>query len=166
MEIRRSVRVPASADAVFAWVDDLAVYPRWMGLVHRVEPERVEPESPEAGPAWDVELQAKVGPLARSKRLRMVRTVRDAPHEVVFERAELDGRAHSPWVLRATLTPVAEIGDTSRTGAATDLTMELHYGGSLWSGAVLGRVLDEQVRRGSEALIDAVGAGSPPPADH
>ena len=40
---------------------------------------------------WDVELRARLGPLARSKRLRMVRTVRDADtFTATFER-ELRG---------------------------------------------------------------------------
>ncbi len=39
-------------------------------------------------------------PWRRSKRLRMVRTRHEAPHQVTFERREVDGRSHSPWVLR------------------------------------------------------------------
>jgi hypothetical protein len=100
--------------------------------------------------AWDVELRAQVGPFARSKRLRMVRTEHDVPHRVTFERSELDERSHSVWVLRATIDPAPE--------GQTGLTMELHYGGGLWTGAVLGRVLDDEVRRGSETLTQLVSA--------
>ncbi len=160
MEIRRSIRVPCSPDLLFAWVDDLAVYPRWMRLVHDVER---EPTAAGELPAWNVELQAQVGPFARSKRLRMVRSVHDRPTEVVFDRAEVDGRRHSPWVLRATLGGVdggdhVDAGRDPGDGGMTELTMELHYGGNLWTGAVLQRVLDDEVRLGSEALIDAVSA--------
>lgn len=152
MEIRRSIRVPCAPERLFGWVDDLDVYPRWMRLVHDVD--RDEP-SADGRPAWNVELQARVGPFARSKRLRMVRSVHDRPREVVFERAEVDDRQHSPWVLRATLAPLT--GDEPAANE-TELTMELHYGGGLWTGAVLQRVLDDEVRRGSDALIDAVSA--------
>ncbi len=122
-------------------VDDLDDYPAWMPLVHDVE--RLEGEPP----AWSVELRAQVGPFARSKRLRMVRTEFDADRCVVFERVEQDGRDHSPWILRAEL---------HRHGPATELTMHLTYGGSLWGGPILERVLDDQVRRGSERLLELV----------
>ncbi|NND73661.1 MAG: SRPBCC family protein [Ilumatobacter sp.] len=151
MEIRRSVRVPCSAERLFSWVDDLAVYPTWMRLVHDVEAVAVADGEP---PAWNVELRAQVGPLARSKRLRMARTVHVPPRESVFERAEVDGRRHSPWVLRATVVDVDDEADD----ASTELTMELRYGGSLWTGALLQRVLDEEVRLGSDALVEAVSA--------
>lgn len=142
MEISRSLQAPCSAERLFSWVEDLALYPQWIPLVHAVEvTDEVEGDP---GPAWNVELQAQVGPFARSKRLRMVRSVHRAPDEVLFERSEIDGRSHSPWVLRAAI----ERGPDGSSG----LTMELHYGGGLWSGAVLQRVLDDEVRRGTDGL--------------
>ena len=36
---------------------------------------------------------------------------------------------------------------------AARLTMTLTYGGSLWTGAVLQRVLDDEVTKGSNALL-------------
>ena len=147
MKIRRSLAAPCGPDRLFAWVEDLAVYPQWMRLVHHVGPVT----EAEGLPAWQVELRAEVGPFARSKALRMVRTEHDEPHRVTFERSELDGRQHSPWTLRATVDGEAGSGVDEST-----LTMELRYGGSLWSGAVLQRVLDDAVRRGSERLLGLV----------
>ncbi|MGI9645299.1 MAG: SRPBCC family protein [Ilumatobacteraceae bacterium] len=145
MEVERRLVAPRSAADVFPYVDDLGVYPTWMRLAHEVE-------AVESGPgedlAWDVEIRAQVGPLARSKRLRMVRTLHDRPASVAFERAETDGRTHAPWTLRADLVPVD--GDD----ASTELVMTLRYGGNLWTGAVLERVLDDQVRLGSERLLE------------
>jgi hypothetical protein len=66
---------------------------------------------------------------------------------VVFERVEVDGRHHSPWVLESVLEP---------TGDGVELVMTLSYGGSLWSGVVLERVLDDHVERGAEALAALV----------
>jgi hypothetical protein len=141
MRIDRAVVLSAPADAAFAMVDDLARYPQWMELVHEV----VEETPTERGErVWSVELRAQVGPLARSKRLRMVRTRHEPPQRVVFERAEIDGRAHSPWVLESTLVPVGD--------GVVRLAMVLRYGGSLWTGAVLERVLDDHVERGAAAL--------------
>ena len=154
MEIERRLVVPAPADEVFALVDRLPAYLGWMGLVHEVI--ELEPDSTGAEgvprPAWDVELRARVGPLARSKRLRMVRTVHDPVRAAVFERQEVDGRAHAPWVLTALVEPMSQ--------PSVELTMRLAYGGSLWTGAVLQRVLDDEIRSGSENLLALV-AGSP-----
>ena len=149
MEIRRSLVAACTPGDMFSWVEDLARYPEWMRMVHGVTPDTSG--GPEEALAWDVELRAQVGPFARSKRLRMVRTEHDVPHRVTFERSELDERSHSVWVLRATVDPTPQ-GKTSQTG----LTMELNYGGGLWTGAVLGRVLDDEVRRGSETLRQLV----------
>jgi hypothetical protein len=146
MEIERHAAVPCAPERAFALVDDLSEYPAWMDLVHAVD----ELSSSDQRRTWEVELQAQVGPFARSKRLRMVRTVHDPPHRVVFERAEVDGRRHSPWVLAATLVP--RPSGPNHDLATTVITMTLTYGGNLWTGAVLQRVLDDHVERGANSL--------------
>ena len=161
MEIERRLVVPAPADEVFALVDRLPAYLGWMGLVHEVielEPDSTGPEGV-SRPAWDVELRARVGPLARSKRLRMVRTVHDPVRAAVFERQEVDGRSHAPWVLTALVEPLSQ-PSVEMSQPSVELTMRLAYGGSLWTGAVLQRVLDDEIRSGSEHLLALV-AGTP-----
>ncbi len=149
MYIRRELAAPCDSARLFAWVEDLDQYPQWMTLVHSIQ--RVD--QPAATPAWNVELRAHVGPFARSKVLRMERTEHVAPTTVpgcaTFQRSEVDGREHSPWTLRATVA-------AGPTDATSHLTMELEYGGSLWGGAVLQRVLDDSVRRASERLVELV----------
>src|SRR4249919_1712274 len=136
MDITASLEAPCTAAELFELVDDLATYPQWNGLVHSAVPE------PGNDATWDVQLRARLGPLARSKRLRMVRTVRDTQKfAVTFERDQADGRNHSPWVLEATIV--------EESGVST-LTMHLHYGGSLWTGGVLEKVLAEQITSGRE----------------
>jgi hypothetical protein len=142
MDITASLEAPCSAEQLFELVDDLSTYPQWNGLVHSAI------EEPGDDPVWDVELRARLGPLARSKRLRMVRTIRDAEtFSVTFERDQADGRNHSPWVLA--------VGIDERAGLST-LTMHLHYGGSLWTGGALERVLAEQITSGRERLLELV----------
>jgi hypothetical protein len=78
----------------------------------------------------------------------MVQTVADEPAVAVFERAELDGREHSAWVLRAEVEGAA--------GGGSRLTMRLHYGGSLF-GPVLERLLGDTIERSRPrflALLD------------
>lgn len=141
MRIDRSVALAASAESAFSMVDDLGRYPRWMDLVYDVA-ELAPTSSGER--VWDVELRAQVGPFARSKRLRMARTVHEPSHRVVFERSEVDGRHHSAWILESTVEPGDDL--------SVQLTMSLTYGGNLWAGAVLERVLDDHVDRGAAAL--------------
>lgn len=142
MDITASLEAPCTADQLFELVDDLSTYPQWNGLVHSAVAE------PGDDPVWDVQLRARLGPLARSKRLRMARTVRDVhAHAVVFERNQADGRNHSPWVLSAAIV--------EHDGLST-LTMHLHYGGSLWTGGALERVLAEQITSGRERLLELV----------
>jgi hypothetical protein len=127
--VRRTIvaELMQSPAAVFAVVADLSTYPEWMGLVHRVEPAGED--------AWLVTLRAKVGPLARSKKLRMRRAVHQLDEVVRFERDELDGREHSAWALDARVEAV---------GAGSVVTVELSYDGGLWSGP-LELVLASQV---------------------
>ncbi|MFM7897431.1 MAG: hypothetical protein ACKO97_00490, partial [Actinomycetota bacterium] len=89
MDIEATLRTAAQPSAVVARVAELDRYPEWMSLVHSAT--RIA-EMPE--PTWDVELRAKVGPFARSKRLRMVRSqfVEGETTNIVFERRETDGR--------------------------------------------------------------------------
>jgi hypothetical protein len=142
------VSLGAAPGAVLAVVRDLTTYGGWLDLVQRAVP--IEAIDGDPGPAWDVELRAKVGPLARSKRLRMVR-VQDDATTARFERRDADGRQHSPWVLTADVAPGADGGST--------LTMRLHYGGGLY-GPVLDKVLADAVARGRSRLPQVVAGGA------
>jgi hypothetical protein len=137
----------ASPAALWAQIATLDRYPAWMRLVHRVTPLPPDP----AGPAWWVELRARVGPFTRSKQLRMVRT-RCVDDELVrFERIEHDERDHAEWILQ---------GEVAAADGSTELTMHLEYTGELWSMSVLGRILDEEVRRATGELSQLL-SGTP-----
>jgi Polyketide cyclase / dehydrase and lipid transport len=129
----------AGAPELFEQVATLDRYPAWMKLVHRVEP--MEPD--EGRPAWRVELRARIGPFARSKQLRMVRTAFEPDHHARFERVQDDHRDHAEWILSATVDEA--------DGGAT-LTTELTYSGKFWGSGALQRALDDEIRRGKTAL--------------
>lgn len=148
MRISESVVVPAPPSTVFAHVADLTAYPAWLGLVHTAD---ALPLSAGERPAWSVELRARVGVFARSKQLRMERSELVADRLVVFERAEVDDRRHARWALRAELEPVDE--------RSTRLTMHLAYDGALWTGGLLERVLEDEIRRGRVGLVRLVNDG-------
>lgn len=145
MKVDASLDVDAPVERVRPHVEDLSRYPAWMPLVHVVEIDDSVPEET----AWRVELRAKVGVFARSKRLRMVRITNDAAR-VVFERHENDARRHSPWTLTVAVSP---------DGGGSRVDVRLEYGGSLWTGGVLDRVLASQIEAGKSGLARVVSEG-------
>lgn len=150
--MQRAFSAPTGADQaeLYRVVSDLATYPEWLELVDRVEPEPVGDGDGDGEPAYLVTLRARIGPLARSKRLRMVRTVADG-RRVRFERRELDGRDHSAWVLSA------EVGPRDDEPHRSEVTVDLRYDGSLWSG-LLDAVLQSAADDASERLQSYVAA--------
>lgn len=144
MDLTATLDAACSPEALFGWVGSLDTYDEWLEIVPRTE--AAPPADGDPGPAWFVTLRGRLGPLARSKRLRMVRTEHRVPHFASFERRETDGRDHAPWVLRATVH-----GDET----SSTLTMDLHYGGSLWV-PLLDRLLSGEIessRRRLRALV-------------
>ena len=144
MDVTATVEAPVGVEKLFAAVADLTTYPQWLGIVHQVTAEASGTGEPSA---WLVELRGKVGPFARSKRLRMVQSTCESPNIVKFERRETDGRKHSPWVL------TAQVGATS---IGSVLTVDLHYGGTLFTGGVLERLLADQITRGQQRLLQTL----------
>ena len=138
MDIRVDVNLPCSAKELLPFIDDLAQYPSWMGLVHTVVPE--------GEGVWQVELRGKIGPFARSKRLRMIQVETPEPHHIRFERQENDGRSHSDWVLDAQVTEV---------GSASTLNMTLRYSGRLFS-SVVERALHDEIEASKQRLRELV----------
>lgn len=130
--MERAFSAPTGADQaeLYGVVSDLSTYPDWLELVDRVEVDPTGDPDPDQ-PAHLVTLRARIGPFARSKRLRMVRTVADGSR-VRFERRELDGRDHSAWVLSA------EVGPRHDEPYRSEVTIDLRYEGSLWSGLLDG----------------------------
>jgi hypothetical protein len=147
MDVTASLDAPCPPAELRRWVDDLERYPAWLSIVPRAdrEPTAGGGQEAEATPAWAVELRATFGPLARSKRLRMVRTVDDVDH-LRFERSELDGKQHSPWVLDAKV---------EGTATGSRLVMALHYGGS-FGGGLIERLLRDEIEASKPRLLSLV----------
>jgi hypothetical protein len=78
-----------------------------------------------------------------------VQSTCESPNIVVFERRETDGRKHSAWVL------TARVGTTS---VGSNLMVDLHYGGTLFTGGVLERLLADQIVQGRERLLTVLQA--------
>ena len=139
IDVRASFDAGVSASQLFEVIRDLGTYPKWLEIVYFAD----AVDSEDGLQAWNVELRAKIGPFARSKRLRMVRTTDQSPTTVVFERRENDGKKHAPWVLRSVVTEA--------NGTST-LDVHLHYGGSLFDGGIVERVLADQIVSGKAKL--------------
>ena len=145
MDVTDTLDAPCTPDVLFECVSDLAMYPKWLDIV----PRAIAAPGTDDVPAWTVDLRGRLGPFARSKRLRMVRTRNDKPTAVVFERQERDGRSHSAWTLAADVEPGANGGSR--------LTMRLHYGGGLW-GPIVERLLSDEIERSKPRLLALVDA--------
>jgi len=138
MQYSSNVAVAVEPALVHPYVADLSRYVEWMPMVHGADPV--------GDGVWNVELRAKVGVFARSKRLRMKRTV-NTPQRIVFVRDEIDGRRHAPWIMAVEL---------HGTEVGCDVTVDLSYGGTLWTAGILDRVLAGQVEAGKTGLARAV----------
>jgi hypothetical protein len=145
VDVTATLDAPCSEADLFRWVEDLGCYPQWLDIVPRAVAAEAHPAD-SGWPAWSVDLRGRLGPFARAKRLRMVRTEHQPPHRVRFERAEHDGRQHSPWVLDADVAPAA---------GGSRLTVHLHYGGRLWVSP-LDRLLVDAIERSRPRLLALV----------
>lgn len=145
MDLSAATDLPASRERVFAEVADLSTYPSWLGIVAAAVP--APGDGGDGGPAWWVDLEARLGPLRRTKRVRMVRREHRPPGLARFERRELDGRPHSAWVLTA---------EVAEDPAGSLLTVRLHYGGAPSLPGV-DRVLGEEMRRAGPRLRRRLG---------
>lgn len=148
MDLEGTAPLDATPDAVFAEVADLATYPGWLGIVHGAEP--APPHDGDPGPAWMVDLGAKIGPLPLTKRVRMVRTGHQTPELVRFERLEHDAERHNEWVLTA---------EVEAAGAGSSLTVRVHYGGNLPIPGIE-NILRDEIRKGGGRLQARLAASS------
>jgi len=144
MDVYASLDAPVDCARLHLAMIDLSAYTQWLDIVYRAE---ADTQSIGEDAVWNVQLRGKVGPFARSKNLRMMRTVNIAGSRVVFERKELDGRSHSAWVLTADILP---------KGEGSTVTVHLHYGGTLFTGGVLERLLADQITRGQQRLLQTL----------
>lgn len=146
MKASSTVLVGAPRDVVEPFLEDLARYVEWMPMVHSAVRELAA-----TPPAWNVELRARVGPFARSKRLRMVLesdTTIGRTRTLVFERREAAHSAHSRWCMSVSTEPQDH---------ATLVSVQLEYGGALWTAGVLDRVLSSQIEEGKKGLVRVAG---------
>jgi len=148
MDMEGTASLTASPDTVFAEVADLGTYTEWLGIVFGAESS--PPQDGDPGPAWMVDLGAKIGPIPLTKKVRMVRTGHVAPKLVRFERKEHDGSEHSAWILTAEV----EVAD-----GGSVLTVSVHYGGG---GRLPGidSILREEIRKGGARLQTRLDARS------
>ncbi|MGH9179582.1 MAG: SRPBCC family protein [Acidimicrobiales bacterium] len=150
MDLVGSASLSADPAVVFDHVADLGTYPDWLGIVFGAAPGPPHPDDP--GPAWMVDLGAKIGPLPLTKRLRMVRTEHLPPKQARFERLEHDGQSHSAWVL------LVEV-EGSQSGSS--LTIRLHYSGASRLPGV-DAILRDEIRKAGGRLqgrLDARASG-------
>ncbi|MGA0217563.1 MAG: SRPBCC family protein [Ilumatobacteraceae bacterium] len=130
--VSRSAVIEAPLSQVVGALRDLSTYSEWVPIVSRVEPDGDE--------HWFVELGVAIGPFARSKRLRMKRSINNFDR-VGFVRDESDGRSHAGWELNLTLKSV---------DAQTSVHAVLDYDGKMWTPGPV----EEALHSGLDSAID------------
>lgn len=143
--------IVAPPDTVLPWVSDLERYPQWTHLLHRVDPET---SGESRARAWQVELRGKIGPFARSKRLRMEQVPSTRTGHARFERRELDGLEHGVWILDVSVDPGSAPG-------TSHVSVVFEYQGGLWSGAIE-RLLRDEIESSKKRLAALVAGGDQP----
>ncbi len=138
LTVSRTADIAGPPTAVHAVLRDLTTYQKWMPIVSSVDVDDAD--------HWYVELRVAIGPFARSKRLRMKRTIDDAD-QLVFSRSESDDRSHASWELRFELNA----SDNSTTVHAS-----LHYEGKMWTPGPVEDALDSGLDKGIEQLQEFV----------
>jgi len=113
--VSRTVEFAAPTEVVRPLLRDLSTYPKWVPIVSSVEQDGER--------HWIVELRVSIGPFARSKQLRMERSIDNDEH-IMFSRNESDGRKHAHWELRF---------DVSDVGTQASVTAVLEYRGTMWT---------------------------------
>jgi hypothetical protein len=152
VDLTADLVAPCRPEELFEWVNDLSRYPAWLNIVQRADSVPGDQVDLGDGPAWAVELRGRLGPFARSKGLRMVRSRLSTRDEAVFRRQEIDGRKHAPWMLRARVTADEEVATGGGPSEpSSTLSMHLHYGGGLW-GPMLERMLADEIEASRERL--------------
>jgi hypothetical protein len=138
VHVHADLEAPCEPSTLFSWVDDLSRYPDWLEIVPRAEAD--------GDGEWFVDLRGRLGPLARSKRLRMARVDLVEGRAVRFERRENDGRQHAEWVLEA---------EVSADPGGSRLSMDLRYDGG-FGGRLLERMLRDEIERSRPRLLALV----------
>jgi carbon monoxide dehydrogenase subunit G len=130
--VSRTVEFAASMEAVRPLLRDLSTYPKWVPIVSSVTQDGEQ--------HWIVELRVSIGPFARSKQLRMERSVDNDEH-IMFTRNESDGRQHAHWELRF---------DMSDVGSQTSVTAVLEYRGTMWTPGPV----EDALHNGLDAAVE------------
>jgi carbon monoxide dehydrogenase subunit G len=138
LTVSRTADIAAASDAVQAVLRNLSTYPDWMPIVSSAKTDGDD--------HWLVELRVAIGPFARSKRIRMRRSV-DSPQLIVFTRSEADGRDHATWELRLELVK-SEIG--------TNVNAMLRYEGKMWTPGPVEDALESGLDNGIVKLQEFV----------
>lgn len=149
MNVEASFDAPCTPELLFSIVEDLTNITPWLDLLGGADPSPVDPS--DAGPAWDATFAIKLGPLTKTKDVRLVRIVHTPPTDVVYERHEfpIEGKDTSQiamWRLTLRVTP---------TDTGSSLHVHVFYGGDALGDMAEG-ILTKELKKSRPALRKAI----------
>lgn len=144
MNIGLDFDVDCSAERLFSVLSDLGSMQRWTDVARSVQ--RSEPRVDDLGPAWNVVLAAKVGPVRQKVLVRMVQVICESPasngrYHVRFEGKIKNKPVRHPLVIEHWIE-----GDEVRASSST----EIHLRGGIkipFLDRFLGGEIDSTVDR-------------------
>lgn len=149
MNVEADFEAPCPPELLFSIVEDLAEISPWLDLLGDAVP--CSPAQGDIGPAWDSTFAIKLGPLTKTKDVRLVRIVHKAPSEVVYERHEVPVEGRDPsqiamWRLTLKVRPV---------DSGSRLDVHVFYGGDALGDMAEG-ILTKELKKSRPALLKEV----------
>lgn len=149
MNVEASFEAPCTPELLFSIVEDLGNITPWLDLLGGAEPSPADPA--DTGPAWGATFAIKLGPLTKTKDVRLVRIVHSPQADVVYERHEVpvEGRDVAQiamWRLTMTVSP---------TDAGSALHVHVFYGGDALGDMAEG-ILTKELNKSRPALLKEI----------
>lgn len=149
MNVEESFDVPCAPEVLFAITEDLANISPWLDLLGAAVP--ASPDPSDVGPAWDATFVVKLGPLTKTKDVRLVRIEHEPYKSVVYERHEIPTEGKDPskiamWRLTLKVSP---------TNDGSSLFVNVFYGGDALGDMAEG-ILTKELNKSKPALLKEV----------
>lgn len=149
MNVEESFEAPCSPEVLFAITEDLANISPWLDLLGDAKP--ASPDPSDVGPAWDATFVVKLGPLTKTKDVRLVQIEHEPYKSVVYERHEIPTEGKDPskiamWRLTLKVSP---------TNEGSSLFVNVFYGGDALGDMAEG-ILTKELNKSKPALLKEV----------
>ncbi len=149
MNVEATFEAPCEPELMFSLMEDLENITPWLDLLGGAERTTADPS--DVGPAWDATFAIKLGPLTKTKDVRLVQIVHEPYEKVVYERHELpiegkDASQIAMWRLTMKVSP---------TDTGSLLYVHVFYGAEALGDMAEG-ILTKELNKARPALLEEI----------